>query len=222
MSWKKYYEFKDSFYPIENFEIKGKNGASLVFFSGNAYKNERIMDYFLRDSAYQEAYKQQKEKNLSGEETSNEENVCKTFEAKAHIWLCPEEKWISFAVSPTCKNNGYGRAIYDNYIPILEKLGIPNPEQYELRISGCPNHDFLKKMKTEKLVSKASGEPNKEKASQLLTEFSQYPNSMQLRDLNRIIQYAIDSNIPITEITEAINNNGLNVSYIISDRWTYV
>ena len=68
-------------------------------------------------------------------------------------------------------------------------------------------------MQTEKLVAKDSGKPDKEKASQLLTEFSKYPHTMKFSELNTIIQYALDANIPTSEITKALNDNGFNIFY---------
>ncbi len=203
----------NSIYPVESFEIPDKNGEPLSFYHGTVYKNETdIISYFLRDSAYQKAYQEQKKKHLLGEETP-EENIKKSFEPKAFISINQEEKWVNFGVEWDYMRNGYGRAIYDNYSHILEMLGIPNPEQYELRIYGNSNHDFFKKIQTEKLIAKTTEKPDKEKASQLLAEFSKYPNTMEFSEFNTIIQYAIDANIPTSEIAQAINDNGFNIFY---------
>lgn len=177
----------NSIYPIESFEIPGKNGEPLSFYHGTVYKNETdIISYFLRDSAYQKAYQEQKKKHLLGEETP-EENIKKSFEPKAFISINQEEKWVNFGVEWDYMRNGYGRAIYDNYSHILEMLGIPNPEQYELRIYGNSNHDFFKKIQTEKLIAKTTEKPDKEKASQLLAEFSKYPNTMEFSEFNNML-----------------------------------
>ncbi len=212
--WKEYYDLVSTIYPVESFEIPGKNGESLSFYCGNAYKDEpTFMSYFLKDPTYQKAYEEQKSMDLLGEERNKDNDKNETFESKAFICIDKEEKWFNFGVEWDYMRNGYGRAIYDNYIHILEMLGIPNPEEYQLRIYGNPDHDFFKRMQTEKLVSKASGKPDKEKASQLLTEFSKYPHTMRFSELNTIIQYAIDANIPTPKITQAINDNGFNIAY---------
>ena len=201
-------------YPVESFEILGKNGESLSFYHGNAHRHEpTFIFYFLKDPAYQKAYEEQKSMDLLGEERNEDNDINETFESKAFISIDKEEKWFNFGVEWDYMRNGYGRAIYDNYLHILKMLGIPDSEQYQLRIYGNPDHDFFKRMQTEKLVSKASGKPDKEKAFQLLTEFSKYPHTMRFSELNTIIQYALDSNIPTSEITKAINDNGFNIAY---------
>ena len=80
--WKDYYDLVNSIYPVESFEIPDKNGEPLSFHHGTVYKNETdIISYFLRDSAYQKAYQEQKKKHLLGEETP-EENIKKVSNQK--------------------------------------------------------------------------------------------------------------------------------------------
>ena len=166
---------------------------------------------------YQKAYEEQKKENLLGEESHNED-IYQAFPSKAFIGINTDEKSFNFGVYENAEGKGYGRTIYDNYLQILELLNIPDKEQYELAVRGSSNHTFLKRMQTKNFIARASGKPDKEKALQLLTEFSNYPNTMKLSELNTLIQYAIDSNIPITTIVNAINDNGLNVFYTIANR----
>ena len=220
--WKDHYEQMDSIYPVKSFEIQGKNEETLTFYCRNDYKEDpQFLCYDLIDAEYQEAVEEQKKHNLLGEERNEDNDINETFESKAFIDINTEEKWVNFGVEWDYMRNGYGRAIYDNYIHILEMLGIPDPEQYQLRIYGNPDHDFFKRMQTEKLAAKASGKPDKEKASQLLTEFSNYPHTMKFSELNTIIQYAIDANIPTSKITKAINDNGFNIFYTTINRTPY-
>lgn len=212
--WKDYYDQMDSIYPVKSFEIQDKNGEILTFYLDRPYIGESpSFSFSLKDAEYQKAFEQQKRLDLLGVERDEENDISETFESKAFIDINKEEKWVNFGVEWQHMRNGYGRAIYDNYLHILEILGIPDKEQYQLRIYGNPDHDFFKRMQTEELVAKASDDPNKEKASQLLAEFSQYPHTMKFSELNTIIQYAITSNISTTKIAEAINDNGFNIFY---------
>ena len=220
--WKDYYDQMDSIYPVKSFEIQDKNGEILTFYLDKPYISESpSFSFSLKDTEYQKAFEQQKRLDLLGVERDEENDINETFESKAFIDINKEEKWVNFGVEWEHMRNGYGRAIYDNYLHILEMLGIPDSEQYQLRIYGNPDHDFFKRMQTEKLVSKASGKPDKEKAFQLLTEFSKYPYTMRFSELNTIIQYALDANIPTSEITKAINDNGFNIFYNTINRTPY-
>ena len=216
--WKEYYDWINSTYPVEHFEIQGNNGELLSFYRGaKRYKDDSPkIYYYLKDSGYQKAYEEQKKQYLLGEESSSED-INQVFPSKAFICINTDEKCFNFGVYENAEGKGYGRTIYDNYLHILELLNIPDREQYELAVRGSSNHTFLKKMQTEKLVAKASGKPDKEKASQLLTEFSKYPHTMKFSELNTIIQYAIDANIPTSKIAKALNDNGFNIFYITID-----
>ena len=216
--WKDYYDWINSTYPVEHFEIQSNNGELLSFYrEAKRYKDDSPkIYYYLKDIGYQKAYEEQKKQNLLGEE-SYSEDIYQAFPSKAFIGINTDKKCFNFGVYENAEGKGYGRTIYDNYLQILELLNIPDKEQYELAVRGSSNHTFLERMQTEKLVSKASGKPDEEKALQLLAEFSKYPNTMKFSELNTIIQYAIDSNIPISKIARAINDNGFNIFYITID-----
>lgn len=220
--WKDYYDWINSTYPVEHFEIQGNNGELLSFYrEAKRYKDDSPkIYYYLKDLGYQKAYEKQKKQNLLGEE-SHSEDIYQAFPSKAFIGINTDEKCFNFGVYENAEGKGYGRTIYDNYLQILELLNIPDKEQYELAVRGISNHTFLKRMQTEKLAAKASGKPDKEKASQLLTEFSNYPHTMKFGELNTIIQYAIDANIPTSKITKAINDNGFNIFYTTINRTPY-
>lgn len=212
--WKDYYDWINSTYPVEHFEIQGNNGELLSFYRGaKRYKDDSPkIYYYLKDSGYQKAYEERKKQHLLGEESSSED-INQVFPSKAFICINTDEKCFNFGVYENSEGKGYGRTIYDNYLQVLERLNIPDKEQYELAVRGSSDHTFLKRMQTEKLVSKACGKPDEEKALQLLAEFSEYPNTMKFSELNTIIQYAINSNIPTSTIATAINDNGFNIFY---------
>lgn len=211
-SYSGYLKLVDEVYPLKEFELKGKDGEILNFYRGSISINEPEWKcYDLRDKEYKQAYEKKQQQLLLGEEWT--EDINKAFKSKAFIDINTEEKYFNFGTEWEYQRNGYGRAIYDNYLNILEMLGIENKEQYELRVYGNANHEFLQGMQTEKLVSKTNTEPNFEKASQLLEEFAKYPNNMKFSQLNSIIKYAIKSGISIEEITKAINENGFNIKY---------
>ncbi len=215
--WKKHYELLDAVYPIEGFEIPGKNGEPLYFHRHEGMimsiedKKEPIT-YLLRDSAFKEGEQKRVARNLRGEKPESQEEE-KNFYApyKGYIIVDQENKVFDFLIRLDHQGRGYGRAIYDNYMQILEALGIENKEEYQLRVANQPNHMFFKIMHTKELVARTKGEPSKENASSIINDFAQYPNTVNLCDLNAIVEYAIKSNVPQEEIAQALNQNGFNI-----------
>ena len=211
--WKEYYDWLKSIYPLESFELQGKEGEILCFYRAYNYYNEKDkpqqLVYLLRDGEYKEAETKRVKLNLSGERAEFD----KEYKAKASVIIDREDKWFSFTIYDGYKQNGYGRAIYNNYLQILEMLGIEDREQYELRVVQNPEHEFLKNMHTEELVAKTNNKPNIENALQIIEEFAKYPNTMRLSQLNTIIAYALNSGVPMEKIAEAINSNGFNIGY---------
>ncbi len=207
-----YYKWLAEVCPLEEFELKGKNGEVLNFYRGNIYMDEPERKcYWLRDKEYKHVKEKQTQQQLLGEEWT--EDINKTFEPKAFISINTEKKWFNFGTEWDHQRKGYGRAIYDNYLNILEMLGVEDKEQYQLRVYGNPDHEFFQGMQTEQLIAKTEEEPDLEKGKQMLGEFAKYPYKMGFRDLNSVIQYAIKSGIPKEEITKAINENGFHISY---------
>lgn len=214
-AYRDYLKWLDEVCPLEEFELKGKDGEILNFYRGSISKNNLEWKcYFLRDKEYKQAYEEKKQQLLLGEEAAKDIN--KVFEAKAFVSVDKKEKYLNFGTELEYQRNGYDRAIYDNYLNILEMLGIEDKEQYQLRVNGDSNHEFLQGIQTEQLVAKANTEPDIEKAKQILEEFAKYPNTMEFSQLNSIIQYAIKSGISIEEITKAINENGFNIKYWVN------
>ena len=215
-AWKNYYDWLDSIYSLKNFEIQGINGEHLNFYNGfntsSSDNKTQLLYYYLRDDGYKEAFEKEKERDLLGEERDGE-NAGQTFNTKAFIAIDTETKSFNFGVNRDYHGHGYGTAIYDNYLHILEMLDVEDREQYELRVHGNPNHDFFKRIHTKELVAKTNGEPNAENALQVLKEFAKYPNPMKFSELNTIVEYAINSGVSIKEIAEAINYNGFNIFY---------
>ena len=64
--WKEYYDWINSTYPVEHFEIQGNNGELLSFYRGaKRYKDDSPkIYYYLKDSGYQKAYEEQKKQYL--------------------------------------------------------------------------------------------------------------------------------------------------------------
>lgn len=213
-AWKEYYEWLQSIYPVESFEIEGKDGEKLHFYHGfntkGLYEDYYLL-YCLRDKEYTQYLYKQKTLHSQGEDIPEEEK--KKYKSKGFIHINKKEKWINFGIEWDYQRNSYGRALYDNIPHILDMLGIEDKEQYQLRIYGNPHHDFLKNMKTQQLLAKTNSEPNTKNALQIIEKFAKYPNTMKFSQLNTIIEYAINSNVPMRKITEAINHNGLNIFY---------
>ncbi len=214
--WREYYAWIKTIYPIDSFEIQGKNGEKLYFHRGNPWPGDKYVAnqifYFLRDNNYKQVEAQIVERNLRGEEPETQEDEDKSHKvSKASITIDRINKRFSFQVDWDYQRNGYGRAIYDNYMQILELLGIEDKEQYELQVANQANHIFLKNMHTRELVARTNVEPSIENARAILEEFAQYPNTVSLRDVNAIVYYAKKSNVPREEISQALNQNGFNI-----------
>lgn len=211
--WNNYYNWIYSIYPIKDFEIPGKSGETLYFHHGyNTYfdKNKpQYLLYFLVDEDFKEFDAERVKLSLRGEEIKDK----KEYKSKASIVIDKETKKFNFSVDWDYQGYGYGRAIYENYLHILEMLGIEDKEQYELQVANQSDHAFLKNMHTEELVRRTNSEPNIENAMNILKDFTVYPNTVRLSDLNSIVDYAVKSNVPNEEISKAINDNGFNISY---------
>lgn len=213
-AWKEYYNWLQSIYPLESFEIQGRNGEMLHFYHGfntKSLHNENFLYYYLRDNEYAKYFDEQKTLRLQGEEIPECEK--KEYKSKGFISIDKDEKWFNFGIEWDYQRHGYGKAIYNNISHILEMLGIEDKEQYELRVYGNADHDFFKRIDTQRLVAKTNNEPSTENALQIIEEFTRYPNTMMFSELNTIIEYALNSSIPKEEIAKAINNNGFNISY---------
>lgn len=213
-AWKEYYDWLQSIYTVESFEIQGKDEEKLHFYHGfntKSLEDENFLAYYLRDNGYSKYFDEQKSLHLQGEEVQDDQK--KEYKSKGFITINKNKKWFNFGIDWDYQGHGYGKAIYENIPQILEMLGIEDAEQYELRVYGNHNHDFFKRIATKKLVANTDEEPNKEKALQILEEFSHHPNTMMFSELNTIIEYALNSSVPMKEIAKAINYNGFNIGY---------
>lgn len=210
-AWKEYYDWLKKIYPIESFEIVGKDKQKLRFYHLLEHKplyDENMINYSLIDDEDIEYFEEQKSLHLQGEESPENEKL----KDKGFISINKNEKWFNFGIDWDYIGQGYGKVIYDNISHILEILDIEDREQYKLRIYGNSNHDFLKRMDTQKLIEKTNNEPNTENALKIIEEFAKYPNTIKFSELNKIIEYAIKSGVTIQRIAEAINDNGFNIS----------
>ena len=191
--WEEYYEWIQSIYPLRTFEIEGENGEILIFhhgFSPKVPSEQTTLHYSLIDKEYSEYLEELMKLRLQGEDLP--ENNKKAYKAKGFISINRNEKYFSFAINKGYEGNNYDRIIYENYRNILEMLGIEDKEQYDVKIFG---------------------NPKAENANQILLSFSKSKDPIRLDRLNAIIAYAIELNIPISEIANAINKNEFNVKY---------
>lgn len=217
-AWKEYYDWLQSIYPLESFEIQGKDQEILHFYHGFNSKlldGEKYLSYSLKDDEYAKYFEKTKNLHLQGEEVPEDQK--KEFKSKGFITIDKNEKWVNFGVNCDYQRHGYGKAIYDNISYILEMLGIEDKEQYEVRVYDNPNHDFFKRIDTKRLVAKTNSELNTENALQIIEEFAKYPNTMRFSELNTIIEYALNSSVPMEEIAKAINDNRFNIGYSTVD-----
>ena len=184
------------------------------FYHGNflGEKKDQRLFYFLIDKKFKEFRDKEMQLGLKGEEIKDiEENSM--YKPKASITIDKAKKTFNFLVEWDDQGNGYGRAIYENYMHILDLLGIVNSDEYTLMVANQSNHAFLKNMQTEKMVKKTDSNPDKENALKILSEFANYPDSVRLKDVNVIVEYAIKSGISTEQIADAINTNGFNIRY---------
>ena len=212
--WKEYYDWLLSIYHVESFDIQGKNEEILHFYHGFNHMtldNEDSLSYFLVDDEYYKYLQEQKDLHLQGEEMPEDEK--RKYKSKGYILIDKDKKYFDFSINWDYQRNGYGTTIYDNISHILEMLGIEDKEQYEIRVNGNPNHEFFKRLETKRLVAKSSGEPNTENALQVIEEFAKHCNKMSFGEFNTIIEYALNSNISMEKIAEAINENGFKIFY---------
>ena len=210
--WKEYYEWLQTIYPMETFELEGRDKEALIFhhgFNSTVINDVNILNYYLVDREFAEYLQKIKDLRLQGEDLS----ISEKYATKGFISINKDKKFFNFGLEINYQRHGYGRTIYENYLRILEMLGIEDREQYELRVYGNPKHDFLNVMATKALVARTNAEANTENARQILADFSKSHNSMRFSDLNTIIEYAIKSNVPMEEIAKAINDNGFNIIY---------
>lgn len=211
--YREYYKWLNSIYPIEGFEISGKNNETLYFHhANNLYhieQEEQDMIYYLRDIAFKEYAERIVKAYLQGEKIQDD----REFEAKAFIQVDKREKKFRFSVEFDFERNGYGRAIYNNYLHILDMLGIEDKEQYVIQVLNKPNHPFLQKMHTEALVAKTNQKPDTNNALQILEEFAKSTNRITLNEITTIASYAIASNVPVSAIGQALNESRFNIFF---------
>lgn len=218
--YKNYYNWLKTVYPVEDFNISGKDGEKLYFYRGypNYRKEQGPLIYYLRDEKFKEFEKQIMARNLRGEESKNEEESDVYRDRKASIIIDKKDKKFKFSVKRDYQGNGYGRAIYENCSKILDILGIQDKEEYKIQVLNRADHKFLKKMHTEELVARTKSEPSAENAIEILRDFAQYPNTVKLSDVNTIVDYAKKSNVSVQEIAQALNENKFNIfTYTIED-----
>ncbi len=214
--WKKYYDAMDSIYPITDFEIKGKDGENLYFYRSYSFPLDSTelndLVYILRDNNFKEEEEKRIARNLRGElpEDSKKENDFYE-KSKGFIRIDKKNKIFNFLIDWDYEGKGYGKAIYDNYLQILETLGIADKEEYELQVANRSDHSFIKYMHTKELVARTNDEPSTENAISILKDFAKYPNTVWLSDVNAIVAYAIKSNVSMEEIAQTLNENGFNI-----------
>lgn len=213
--YQEYYEWLDTIYPVESFELEGRDGEKLYFHHGyNLYDKEdeeQRLVYYLRGADYKQFAQQQKNLHLKGEEAKDDSQA---YAFKGSIIIDRKEKRFRFLVEWDYQGKGYGRAIYDNYLQILEMLGIEDKEQYTVSVNQNTKHPFLQRMHAKELVGKTKAEPDSENAQQILRELAQWicTTPMRLKEINDIIEYAMMSKVPMEEIAKALNENGLSIS----------
>lgn len=210
--YKDYYTKLYSLYPMASFELKS-NDTILHFFHGlNDPEDGNTLIYFWRDEEYGELFEKCKALQIAGEE-KDIGNLWNEYKSMGHIIISMDRKIFDFMFDWDFQFKGHGTTIYNNYLDILNMLGIEDADQYELRINNNPNHDFFKRMQSKKLIARVAEEANFQKALNVLEDFANHPYKLRIHELNAIIKYALNSGIHVSTIASAINRNGFNISY---------
>lgn len=216
--YKDYYEKLNSIYPVRDFEIPGKDGQPIYFHRSNQVDHPSYLIYFLRDKGFKEFQEKIDELNLKGEPIDGESyEIPKEYDPKAHILIRKDKKVFSFLIEWDHMGKGYATSIYNNYLNILDMLGIEDKENYELRIGTQANHIFLQEMRAKELVARTHCEPNNENAKKIIEDFLNHAKPIKINYINTIIDYAIKSDVSKDEIANALNKNGFNLMILTSN-----
>ena len=199
-------------YPIRFFSIGNFRFTSV--FEPFLPEDDGKRTFYLLDEKDEEIIKREKDKLLNGEELTEEDRLPAI--RRSLFIINTKKKIFNYSLAEKDRRKGLGTLIYYQAPQIMQAMGIKDAEEYTIKVAGNENHPFLKRLKTKELVARAISEPNLEKAKNLLGQLSQYPEPIKLAEYTTIISYAIRSNVPMNEIADAINANGFNVKYRIS------
>ena len=208
---------------MKTFKIYGKddkdgNVSVLTFHHGwNHPQDDNAtteLDFYSATEEELKYYDIYREYSLKGEEVPKE--FVPPDRLKSYIGIDTEAKTFKFIIRDAEKRHGYGEYLYYNAQSILERLGIDDKEKYKVSVNDNLNHDLFKHLETKRLIDLTNTSPNKENGIYVMRELSGYPYAMTLRNYNTLIQYAIDSKVPMHFIADAINWNEFNVRDAVS------
>ncbi len=217
---RKYQEYLKSLriiYPVDTISI-----GDHKFFRGEkalGLKVSNFKDYLLLDEKEIDIKNRQIKKLTIGEELSDTDKLPPR--ERTYFVVNTRDKTFSYAVAYEERNQGLGKEIYNSVPQILEALQIEDADKYIIQIAGNSDHDYLRHLKSLKMVDLTKKEYDAENARKILKQFSQHPYQLKFREFNSIVEYAINSFVPINEIADAINANGFNVAYSLYDSNEY-
>ena len=219
----RYFELVDKIYPIESFKIYGKDNEDenvnvLTFYhtwniSKEDASNHELVYYSATDEELK-YYQMYREYSLRGEVVPKEFVPPDRF--KSSIRINTEEKTFRFLITDKEEHHGYAEYLYYNAQSILKELGIEDGEKYKVAVNLNFDHDVFKHLATKRLIDLTNTAINTENGIYVMQELSSHPYSMSLKEYNSLIQYAIDSKVPMHFIADAINWNEFNVRDAVS------
>lgn len=219
----RYFELLDKIYPIESFKIYGKDDEDenvnvLTFYHTWSISKEDAsnheLEYFSATDEEIKYYQMYREYALRGEAVPKEFVPPDRF--KSYIGINTEEKTFRFLITDKEEHHGYAEYLYYNAQSILKKLGIEDGEKYKVAVNMNFDHNVFKHLATKRLIDLTNTSPNKENGIYVMRELSGHPYTMSLKEYNSLIQYAIDSKVPMHFIADAINWNEFNVRDAVS------
>ncbi len=217
LKYQKYLEKIRRIYPVDTISI-----GEYTFFRGGrlGVSNEDCSKMYLLLSAEEIGIRERQiEKLTRGEELLDSDKLPPR--PMTCFVVNTLDKTFSYTVAYKERNQGLGKKIYNSVPQILEALQIEDADKYIIQIAGNSDHDYLRHLKSLKMVDLTEKEYDAENARKILKQFSQHPYQLKYSEFIAIVEYAINSFVPINEIADAINANGFNVAYSLYDSNEY-
>ena len=209
---KKYIEWLDNRYPVKEFTIGNRKFShALDFYS---VKDDGKRTFFFFNEREEELLEYKKKQLRSGGILSDTDEF--PIRRRSRFIIDTQEKTFNISLAEEDRAKGLGTMLCYQAPQIMKALGINDAKDYTMEVAGNKNHPFLKRLETKRLVDMTNSKPDYQKAKEILEQLSNYQTPIRLMEYHSLLRYALRSNVPMNEIADAVNKNGFNVSYKIS------